>query len=721
MEVLTQIEQACKDNNHGLNISILDSVESEELKKQAFLKIIDYYEKVSQIPYKYYIHFIEWLLKNGDINTAKNYILKCNNLEIGHEEISELIYEYIIKPDESQYRQRFDKNLELLLKYDLLFSELTFDFEDIKESLFLCANDQAGFGNDLIAEQKTAYLLVDVISLELIQKLLEVGHTVYLIYGDLNKFYYMLLFEDLSRIDQYIRESKIVCFPDGDVDILHKFLLNVMLYYPINSIDLTTHKKYQEMVNDIFKLKTLKTPFYIKKMNAIYKSKNYQYYSDLFLKPPSDIKILLVTSRSTELNNHICRSWYNAFVELGYSAMLIIESKPYENMTMAKILEQMYDFQPDAVFFINQAFDSVFNVEGVRSSLSEVKKSLLWIMRYRDFTDISYKKDINYEQNNMFVIPFDINYLEDLKQTGAPQNRVLYVTEGIDLNVFKIRESRSERHSCDVVSVNNSGGDEFYRFKCLLNQTKDKELKQIFHEVFADINEMAYREEFIFFDKSFEKLFDDKLFKKGIRIEIGSKKSILRALTNIMFALYRCKVMEWIIDSNITKKIKVWGRGWSNNEKIKSFHMGVAKHGEELSNIYRNSKISISDHPNISLHERAFEILASGGFPLAKQIEPENNEKVDSIANYFKENEEIALFYNKDDLLNKIQHYLENPEERERISGNGRNVVIRDFSNIAVAKRTMDFIKGYYSIDNVNCTTAIIKRQTNQISKENLL
>ncbi len=55
------------------------------------------------------------------------------------------------------------------------------------------------------------------------------------------------------------------------------------------------------------------------------------------------------------------------------------------------------------------------------------------------------------------------------------------------------------------------------------------------------------------------------------------------------------------------------------------------------------------------------------------------------------------MFYNKDDLLNKVQHYLDNPQEREEIAEKGRNVVIRDFSNIAVAKRTMDFIKNYYS------------------------
>ncbi len=79
-----------------------------------------------------------------------------------------------------------------------------------------------------------------------------------------------------------------------------------------------------------------------------------------------------------------------------------------------------------------------------------------------------------------------------------------------------------------------------------------------------------------------------------------------------------------------------------------------------------------------------------------KSMSMEEQEKMDSITNYFKENEEIVLFHDKDDLLNKVQYYLDSPEERERIAENGKNVVIRNFSSLAVTSKTMDFIKEYY-------------------------
>ena len=54
------------------------------------------------------------------------------------------------------------------------------------------------------------------------------------------------------------------------------------------------------------------------------------------------------------------------------------------------------------------------------------------------------------------------------------------------------------------------------------------------------------------------------------------------------------------------------------------------------------------------------------------------------------------LFYNKEDLLNKIQYYLDHPEERKRIAEKGREVAVRKFSNIAIAKKSMDSIQQYF-------------------------
>ena len=127
---------------------------------------------------------------------------------------------------------------------------------------------------------------------------------------------------------------------------------------------------------------------------------------------------------------------------------------------------------------------------------------------------------------------------------------------------------------------------------------------------------------------------------------------------------------------------------------FKNYHIGEAGHGEELASIYENSRIAISDV--YWLHERNFEILASGGFPLVRYKELQKAVTENKITNYFKENNEIVVFYSKDDLLNKIQYYLDNPDERNRIAENGRQVVMKNFSQLSIAGNAMQFIKNYY-------------------------
>ncbi len=83
MKILKQIEQACRDKDSLLIKHLLDSIDSKELKRQAFLTIINYYEKEEgRFPVGYSILFLEWLLQNGDIDTAKDYIVKLNQLGV---------------------------------------------------------------------------------------------------------------------------------------------------------------------------------------------------------------------------------------------------------------------------------------------------------------------------------------------------------------------------------------------------------------------------------------------------------------------------------------------------------------------------------------------------------------------------------------------------------------------------------------------------------------
>lgn len=103
----------------------------------------------------------------------------------------------------------------------------------------------------------------------------------------------------------------------------------------------------------------------------------------------------------------------------------------------------------------------------------------------------------------------------------------------------------------------------------------------------------------------------------------------------------------------------------------------------EVASIYKRSKICLNAHGNgaVSLNPRTFQIMATGSFQL-----------VDEVSHYGEvlPGNHVVVYKDEEDLLNKIDYYLNNNVERMRISTRG-----------------MDFVKHNYSIN--RCLEEILK------------
>jgi spore maturation protein CgeB len=681
MEIMVQLEKACRDSDHESIKQELDSIESYELKKEAFQKIIDYYEnEKGRFPVGYCLLFIEWLLKNRELDTAGDYIARLDCFGVAGERVSGLIFEYVIKPEEPYYRERFERNLEILKRNRVLISEQEFNFEDAIQNITTIRYDQTGLNADTNTGKNSSLMAIDIINFEVLKEILEKKDLVYLVYDDLKKFYYVLLFEDLRVIIQNIETEKVLVFPGRDMEHLKRFFDNMMVVNPEHILDMSDGDVYDNFKTEINNEKLERIESYIYEMNAYYKDKDFNYYKELFNRDPSDIKILLITSEYTDLNKFIARTWYEAFVKMGYSARILIETKPYEMMQQEYIIEQTYEFKPDMVFHINYAVDDYFDENHIR-------ENLLWIMRYRD------KRYGDTYGSNMFFLPLHNVFAEDLKEIKIKENRIFSTPEGVNINLFRKKGEINNIYACDITYVSNSGGAGNVRLDYYLEQVKNQRAEKIFRDIYNELKEML-NDNHICSPVDTNNIVCNKLRSLGISMPDIGKKFITTFVAFIMESLYRDRITEWIIDSGITRNIKLWGKHWSNVDKFRKFHMGIAKYGEELASIYENSKISITDVP--WLHERNLEIIASGGFPLVRYYNHPTIDAQQKITNFFKENEEVVFYYSKDDLLNKIQYYLDNPEERERIAENGRQVVSCNFTHMAIAKKSMDFIKNYY-------------------------
>jgi hypothetical protein len=95
---------------------------------------------------------------------------------------------------------------------------------------------------------------------------------------------------------------------------------------------------------------------------------------------------------------------------------------------------------------------------------------------------------------------------------------------------------------------------------------------------------------------------------------------------------------------------------------------------EKINELYNQTKINISfapkEPPGRIVNLRTFEISMSGNFQLM-QYTP-------IIEDFFKIDEEIVCWKNKNDLFDKILYYIENEEEREKIAENGYKRAIKD-------------------------------------------
>jgi len=118
----------------------------------------------------------------------------------------------------------------------------------------------------------------------------------------------------------------------------------------------------------------------------------------------------------------------------------------------------------------------------------------------------------------------------------------------------------------------------------------------------------------------------------------------------------REKILEYLRENNIS--IDIFGRGW-----------GIYVPFEKVISVFGNSKINInisasSLDPKIKqIKGRIFEVPMCGGFLLT--------DYVNGLEDYFTIGKDIICYEDKEDLVHKIKHYLENEKQRKEIAENG--------------------------------------------------
>lgn len=354
-----------------------------------------------------------------------------------------------------------------------------------------------------------------------------------------------------------------------------------------------------------------------------------------------------------------------------------------KNMDCIVFSQKVKDYHADSDFALN--FLNVIHKEKIQvvfsydyfpiiSMLCEMNHILYvsWIYDCPMYTLFSHT--IKNSVNRIYC--FDRNYALRLQQMGA-SNCVHFPLAGdVDL-LERISENYNkeveEKYSCDISFVGN-----------LYNEKKNRLRNVVFSDHTKGFIEGIMQSQLKIYGYNFikETLTEEivKEVAEKCRLQLSDlyiqdvKQMVSDTINMEISARERERVLgllgkRYELDLYSGSKLPGLLQGLKIREK------GFADYERQMPYVFHYSKINLnitSKTIESGIPLRVFDILSCGGFCLTN-YQPE-------IAEYFTDGEDLVMYSGMDDLLRKVDYYLNHEEERKWISRNGYQKVVKDFN-----------------------------------------
>ncbi len=336
-------------------------------------------------------------------------------------------------------------------------------------------------------------------------------------------------------------------------------------------------------------------------------------YSD---QPPRRPRVLLITSRFTTVLQYSTKDAAEAFGQMGWDALVLIEPEPYHVMRKQVIRRALRDFKPDLVFQIdhlrheaegmyppNLPFacwiqDHLPNLTN-RAAGAKVKD--------RDFVLTSvgshYCRMHDYPASQIVPLP-------NLARVPALPDRwdVDGVSDGADL----VYVSHWSQRAADVAR------------ETVAQAGTIPELKRPMETVCEEMARLYARGEQITCAYDARQLLDRVFNQLGVAV---NNADFYNQLVNLLFdrlnnVLYRQQAIRWAAEACRRRgwTLELYGRGWDKNPEFAEFAKGPITPGEPFNAMTRRTKINLQLEPYASFtHPRLLSGLFAGGFFLIRQ------------------------------------------------------------------------------------------------------
>ncbi|SFQ24047.1 Glycosyl transferases group 1 [Lachnospiraceae bacterium XBB1006] len=389
-------------------------------------------------------------------------------------------------------------------------------------------------------------------------------------------------------------------------------------------------------------------------------------------------RVMIQTSVFTSVLQYHARDVQQALQNRGIECELIIE-KSTISCCGEELFEQINRFKPDLFFCIDH-----FRFESLEDILIPY---VTWVQDpMKDIIDRN-------TPGKLTEIDFVLNHFISWKyflELGYDENRLIPGPIPANSHIYRpmdLTDMEKEQYACDICFVCHASDVEAYLDKLLKAVPED--IREGVASVFA-----AYRDYVYEFGEIFYSIGEAAAFIRGAlerAYGIILDEETLKWLANEMYLWYNQRVfrqvlVDWLVEAGHTN-IKLWGKGWMDIPRYAPYAMGPADNGETLSKIYQAAKIVIGNNTATTAAARAWESMLSGTFYLANYVPPEEDY---TDIRLILEPAEFVMFKGKEDLLQKVDYYLNHDEERMNMARIGRDAALKKMTFDVTVERLLD-------------------------------
>ncbi len=611
-----------------------------------------------------------------------------------NEEIYDIILEKYYLPNEEKLRDIYYGNMERLKTYshyrnatDGKQKDIVPIWQDNEMLMYLNLNEKEFAVHKRvfkeIDEEKDQVLIVanelwmeDIVRFEESYRMSEVFMDEDLpIYFFYDKDYWVI-FMQLYDLEKLIRKNRVV-FLVGKL-ALYRYLKEDMVLIPSiycqngfedifkNVIDCIIEENEQEKEknkNDIINYYTVSEKESLDRVIA--------------QKP----RILFLTSRFTTALQYHTRDCMLAAKRNGCDVELLIEPDGIHRIYERYEIERVAKFKPDVVFCVDH----------FRFRHLIFPKEVVWITWVQDPLPDIMDKSTPFKLGDKDFVMSHYTTWKKFNTIGYTERQLINAPIPANHHIYKpyqLNAGEKEKYSCDICLVCH--GSDVDKHIAEVVQSFPSKWQEIIGVMYKTYQKYVYETGNIFYSEKAFVMYVEGFFRQNYSSFFTIE--IIKYLAEDMYnyfnqRVFRQALVDWILDAGFTE-IKLWGNGWTTEEKYKKYAMGSAENGETLSKIYQASKIVVGNNIVTTAAARAWEAMLSGGFYISNYI-PEEEDAVD-IRKIIEVGKDVIMFHSREDLVDKLHYYLEHEEERKKMAERGRRAALEKMTYDVLMKRVLE-------------------------------